>query len=74
MVLREHAGPALVSRCLLAPQGVQLGQEPLVGRLEPLERGLRFGRSLPVKAQILDALAQAGQVLFALCGSRLEAV
>ena len=63
----------LVGRCLLAPQGVQLGQEPLVGRLELLDHGLRFGRSLPVEAQLLDALAQADQVLFVLYGPRLEA-
>ena len=53
----------LVGRCLLAPQGVQLGQEPLMGCLEPLDHGLRFGRSPPVEAQLLDALAQADQVL-----------
>ena len=66
--------PALVGRCLLTPQHVQLGQEPLVGRLEPLEHGLRLGRSLSVDAQLLDALAQVGQVLFVLCGPGLEAL
>ena len=45
-----------------------------MGGLEPLEHGLRFGRSLPVEAQLLDALAQADQVLFALYGPRLEAL
>ena len=65
---------AEVGRSLLTPQGVQLGQEPLVGCLEPLEHRLRFGRSLAVEAQLLDALAQAGQVLFVLRGPGLEAV
>ncbi len=45
-----------------------------MGCLEPFEHGLRFGRSLPVDAQVLDELAQAGQVLFVLCGPGLEAV
>ena len=70
--MKKHA--ALVGRSLLAPQGVQLGQEPSVGCLEPFEHRLCFGRSLPVEAQLLDALAQAGQVLFVLYGPGLEAV
>lgn len=55
--------PAWSGRCLLAPQGVQLGHEPLVGHHEPLEHGLRLGRSLPVEAQLLDSLTQAEQVV-----------
>ena len=61
-----------VSRCPLAAQPVQLGQQRLVDRLEPLQDGLCLGRPVAVEALVLNNLSLASQILLGLPRYGLE--
>jgi hypothetical protein len=58
-----------LGRSLSRPQGVELGHQPLVVRLEPLEWGLASVVHWPVVADVLDARGAASHVFSALAGA-----